>query len=67
MTPIDNNTDYYLENDRVVFTAAFHIKRGSCCGNYCRHCPYEPKHTPGSENIHDNHKGRIETGRNHPI
>lgn len=43
MKPIDNNTDYYLENDRVIFTAAFHIRRGSCCGNSCRHCPYEPK------------------------
>ena len=43
MKPIDNTTDYYLENDRVIFTAAFHIKRGSCCGNGCRHCPYEPK------------------------
>jgi len=31
----------------VIFTALAHIKRGSCCGNGCRHCPFEPKHTKG--------------------
>jgi DNA replicative helicase MCM subunit Mcm2 (Cdc46/Mcm family) len=36
--------DYYKEGDRVVFTALFHSKRGFCCGNSCRHCPYKPKH-----------------------
>jgi len=36
--------DYYTEGDRVVFTALFHSKRGFCCGNGCRHCPYTPKH-----------------------
>jgi hypothetical protein len=23
-----------------VFTAIYHLKRGSCCGSGCRHCPY---------------------------
>lgn len=32
--------DYYLENGNVVFTAAYHLKRGACCGSGCRHCPY---------------------------
>jgi len=32
--------DYYLENGNYVFKAWFHLKRGSCCGNGCRHCPY---------------------------
>jgi hypothetical protein len=41
------NVDYYMEGERVIFTALFHIKRGQCCGNGCRHCPYEPKHTKG--------------------
>jgi hypothetical protein len=36
--------DYYKEGDRVVFTALFHSKRGYCCANKCRHCPYIPKH-----------------------
>lgn len=38
------DVDYYKEGDRVVFTALFHSKRGHCCGNSCRHCPYLPKH-----------------------
>lgn len=34
-------TDYYVdEAGRVVFTEAWHLKRGYCCGNGCRHCPY---------------------------
>jgi hypothetical protein len=34
--------DYYMdENGRVVFTAHFLQKRGYCCTNGCRHCPYD--------------------------
>jgi hypothetical protein len=32
--------DYYLEGELMVFTAAYHLKRGSCCESGCRHCPY---------------------------
>jgi len=33
--------DYYLdENGYVVFTEDFLLRRGYCCGNGCRHCPY---------------------------
>ena len=32
--------DYYVEGTAVVFTAAYHRKRGYCCKNGCRHCPY---------------------------
>ena len=32
--------DYYLENGAWVFTEWFHLKKGKCCGNGCRHCPY---------------------------
>ena len=32
--------DYYFEGPNMVFTAAYHLKRGSCCGSGCRHCPY---------------------------
>jgi len=44
----ENNVDYYIEGERVIFTALAHIKRGVCCGEYCRHCPYFPKHTKGN-------------------
>ena len=33
-------TDYYVEDGRWVFTAAYHLKRGRCCGSGCRHCPF---------------------------
>ena len=32
--------DYYLDGEHLVFTAAYHLKRGYCCGSGCRHCPY---------------------------
>jgi hypothetical protein len=33
--------DFYLEGGCMVFTAAYHLRRGYCCGNRCRHCPYQ--------------------------
>ena len=42
---------YYVEGDRVIFMALFHIQRGSCCGNGCRHCPYDPKHIKNNKKL----------------
>jgi hypothetical protein len=39
---------FYEENGRKVMTEEFHIQRGFCCGNKCRHCPYEPKYQKGN-------------------
>jgi hypothetical protein len=39
--PLQKDVDYYIENGRWVFTETYHRKRGYCCGNACRHCPYE--------------------------
>lgn len=34
--------DYYLnEEGLLVFTEAYHLKRGYCCGCACKHCPYQ--------------------------
>lgn len=35
-----NHIHYYLENERMVFTEFYHILRGACCQNNCRHCAY---------------------------
>lgn len=35
--------DYYFENGLMVLTEIFLKKRGYCCGNGCRHCPYPKK------------------------
>jgi hypothetical protein len=32
--------DYYIENGRWVFKEWYLLKRGYCCRNKCRHCPY---------------------------
>jgi hypothetical protein len=33
--------DYYFTPEGyIVFTAAYHTKRGYCCKSGCRHCPY---------------------------
>ncbi|MCX6129349.1 MAG: DUF5522 domain-containing protein [Proteobacteria bacterium] len=35
--------DYYLDpiTNFMVFTEAYHLRRAYCCGNSCRHCPYD--------------------------
>lgn len=36
-----NEEDYYHDqNGNLVFTADYHLRRGTCCGNGCRHCPF---------------------------
>lgn len=38
-SPLESE-DYYFEGPYMVFTAAYHLKRGYCCNSGCRHCPY---------------------------
>lgn len=40
--------DTYIDPDTglTVFTRAAHIRRGRCCGSYCRHCPYGHVNVP---------------------
>jgi len=37
---LTEGVDYYIENGSYVFTGHFLWKRGFCCENRCRHCPY---------------------------
>jgi hypothetical protein len=32
---------YYMEDGLMVLTEHYHRIRGTCCGNACRHCPYD--------------------------
>jgi len=34
---------YFDQNGLMVFTVAYHLRRGHCCGSGCRHCPYQSK------------------------
>ena len=31
---------YYTPEGYKCFTEKYHLKRGNCCKNNCRHCPY---------------------------
>jgi len=31
---------YFTDEGLMVFTEAYHLKRGYCCDSGCRHCPY---------------------------
>lgn len=44
-------SDFYMEGNFKVFTEEWHIKRGWCCGNGCRHCPYIPKAVKGNTTL----------------
>lgn len=32
---------YYNEEGLMVLTEKYHLDRGYCCGNGCRHCPFD--------------------------
>jgi iron complex transport system substrate-binding protein len=37
---LNEGKDYLLESGAMVFTASYLKRRGYCCGNGCRNCPY---------------------------
>jgi len=47
--PFTEDEDYYFDNGLLVMTAKFHLRRGYCCGNLCRHCPFEHAAVPQSK------------------
>lgn len=53
MKDLVEGVDYIVEEGRVVFTALFHLRRGKCCGNSCRHCPYTKPCKKGNQEIEE--------------
>jgi hypothetical protein len=45
--------DFYMENGYRVMTADFLTRRGFCCANGCRHCPYWPRAQKGNTHLRD--------------
>jgi hypothetical protein len=43
---IEGEDYYYNEQGYIVLTEQFHIKKGYCCGNGCKHCPYDFEEVP---------------------
>jgi hypothetical protein len=37
---------YYNEQGLMVLTEQYHLDKGYCCGNGCRHCPYDYENVP---------------------
>jgi len=37
---------YYTPEGYKCFTEKYHLDKGYCCKNGCRHCPYESPLTP---------------------
>jgi hypothetical protein len=37
---IEGEDFYYNEQGYMVLTAHYLLRRGFCCGNGCKHCPY---------------------------
>ncbi|MBV4357799.1 DUF5522 domain-containing protein [Pinibacter aurantiacus] len=37
---------YYNDQGFIVLTEKYHLERGHCCGNGCRHCPYDYENVP---------------------
>ena len=44
---IEEGLDYYYnEEGKMVLTAHYLLNRGYCCGNGCKHCPYDYLQVP---------------------
>ena len=44
--PLVENVDYYWDDGMMVLTAHYLLRRGTCCSNGCRHCPYRDNAPP---------------------
>ena len=43
---IEGEDFYYNEQGYMVLTAHYLLQRGYCCGNGCKHCPYDYEAVP---------------------
>ena len=63
MDPFIEGKHYYInEEGLMVLTEKYLLERGYCCGNGCKHCPYnyenvsEPKRTELTKSIRNQGK-----------
>ena len=43
---IEGEDYYYNEEGYIVLTEKYHLAKGYCCGNGCKHCPYNYDNVP---------------------
>ena len=36
----DKDHFYFSKEGYIIFTEKYHLKRGYCCKNECKHCPF---------------------------
>ncbi len=47
MKELIEQVHYYInEEGYIVFTEQYHLEKGFCCGNGCKHCPYHYENVP---------------------
>ena len=47
MSRLIEGEDFYFNGQGLmVLTEKFHLRRGYCCGNGCKHCPYQYENVP---------------------
>jgi hypothetical protein len=52
MTKLVEGVDFYFNEDGyVVFTEMYHLQQGNCCGNGCKHCPYDFENVPEAKRL----------------
>jgi len=49
IAPIPEPGEFYYDGPYIVFTEAYHLRRGWCCQSGCRHCPYGFQKAPAQE------------------
>lgn len=57
MDTFKEGVDYYMEDGKLVLTDVYLTKiRKQCCGNGCRHCPFEPTNEKGNRVLRNESK-----------
>lgn len=51
MSKLEEGIDYVIDKKSglMILTSLFLSKRGYCCGNKCKNCPYEPRGLKGNK------------------
>ncbi len=53
--PLKEGVDYEMDPRGFrIMSKEYLIKRGYCCGNGCKNCPYFPLHHKGNTNLKNN-------------
>ncbi|MEP7108556.1 MAG: DUF5522 domain-containing protein [Ferruginibacter sp.] len=43
---VEGEDFYYNEDGYLVLKERYHLQKGICCGNGCKHCPYNFVNVP---------------------